>query len=175
VTLLETNRLMVSYVLNAGGLRVLPRVKDVTLPVAQSVSRIFALGGKNNGNLVAISEIPGEVLRLPAGDYRVQSRFAAGNAAAVTDVHVKAGRLTALDIDHKAGVARLSYVGSPQSDVQWNVRNGAGVAIASANGLQADVVLIPGTYTASANVGNEVLTATFDIAQGQARDILLGN
>ena len=39
----------------------------------------------------------------------------------------------------------------------------------------ADVVLRPGTYTASARVGGEILTATFAIATGEARDIILGN
>jgi hypothetical protein len=175
VTLLEANRLMVSFVLNAGGLRVLPRVKDMGLPNAPAISRVFALGGRQNGKLVAASQIPGEVLRLPEGDYRVESRFAAGNAAAVTDVHVKAGRMSAVDIDHKAGVARLSFVGSPQADVLWDVADDQGTPVATASGLAADVVLLPGTYTASARIGSETLSATFAISQGEARDILLGN
>ena len=114
VTLLEANRLMVSYVLNAGGIRVLPRVKDIGLTTSESRTRIFALSGKQSGKLVAVSEMPGEIVRLPEGDYRVESRFAAGNASAVIDVHVNAGRMTAVEIDHKAGLARLSFVGAPQ-------------------------------------------------------------
>ena len=175
VTLLESNRLMVSYVLNAGGLRVLPRVQDIGAPATPAVSRIFMLDGMDNGRLVAESLIPGEIIRLPEGDYRVESRFAAGNASAVTDVHVKAGRLSAIDIDHKAGLARLAFAGSPTAAVEWNVRDGAGLAIATATGLQADVVLRPGTYTASARIVSEILSATFEIATGQARDIILGN
>ena len=175
ITLLEANRIMVSFVLNAGGLRVLPRVRDVGLPAAGTEARVFALGGSHNGKLVAVSAIPGEIIRVPAGDYRVESRFAAGNAKAVTDVHVKAGRMSAIDIDHKAGIARLAFVGSPSADVQWNVEDKAGQKVAAAEGLNADVVLVPGTYTASAHIGGEVLTATFEIATGEARDILLGN
>jgi hypothetical protein len=175
ITLLETNRVMVSFVLNAGGLRILPRVKDIGLPTAKPLNRIYALGGKQNGTLVAVNQIPGEILRLPEGDYRVESRFTEGNARAVTDVHVNAGRMSAIDIDHKAGVARLAFVGSPQADVKWNVRNNEGQAIASTEGLNADIVLLPGTYTASAKVGSEVLSATFEIATGEARDIILGN
>jgi hypothetical protein len=175
VTLLETNRLMVSYVLNAGGLRILPRVKDVAHSTARAQSRIFALGGRQRGKLVALSEIPGEIVRIPEGDYRVESRFFAGNAAAVTDVHVRAGRMSALEIDHKAGIARLAFVGSPEADVRWNVSNHEGQSIAMLEGLNADIVLLPGTYTARAKVGSEILTATFAIAAGEARDILLGN
>jgi hypothetical protein len=175
VTLLEANRLMISYVLNAGGLRVLPRVQDMGLPASKAKSRIFALGGKQRGKLVAKSDIPGEIVRLPEGEYRVESRFEAGNAAAVIDVHVKAGRMSAIDIDHKAGIARLAFVGSPQADVRWNVADNQGMPIAAVAGLSADVVLLPGTYTASARVGSETLSATFEIAMGEARDIILGN
>ena len=175
VTLLETNRLSVSYVLNAGGLRVLPRVRDIGALTTPAISRIYELDARNNGKLVAESQIPGEIIRLPEGDYRVESHFAAGNASAVTDVHVKAGRLSAIDIDHQAGVARLVFAGAAEVDVEWNVRDGGGLAIATAQGQQADVVLRPGTYTASARVGTETLTATFDIATGEARDIILGN
>ncbi len=175
ITLLEANRLMVSYVLNAGGLRVLPRVQDIGLPAAKPRSRIFALGGKESGKLVAQSDVPGEIVRLPEGEYRVESRFEAGNAAAVIDVKVKAGRMSAIDIDHKAGVARLAFVGSPLADVRWNVADTQGLPIAAVAGLNADIVLLPGTYTASARVGSETLSATFDIATGEARDIILGN
>ena len=174
VTLLEGNRLMVSYVLNAGGLRILPRVKNVGLPAATPLSRIFALNNDERGKLVAVSDIPGEVIRIPEGDYRIESRFAAGNVDAVTDVHVTAGRMSAVEIDHKAGLARLAFAGAPATNVTWSVRNGNGLAVARAEGLNADVVLRPGTYTASAMAGGEVLTTTFDIASGQARDIILG-
>lgn len=175
VTLLEANRLMVSYVLNAGGLRILPRVQDVALITAKVKSRVYALGGIQTGQLVAMSDVPGEVLRVPEGDYRVESLFAEGNARAVVDVHVKAGRMSAVNIDHKAGIARLSFVGSPSAPVIWAVTDKNGLPVASIDGLSADVVLQPGTYTASARVGSELLSATFDIATGEARDIILGN
>ncbi len=175
VTLLEANHLMVSYVLNAGGLRVLPRVQEIGVTAIPAISRVFARDGVDSGKLVAESQIPGEIIRLPEGDYRVESRYAAGNASAVTDVHVKAGRLSAIDIDHKAGLARLAYAGAPGTEVEWNIRDNTGLAVISTQGQQADVVLRPGTYTASARVGAETLTATFDIATGEARDIILGN
>jgi hypothetical protein len=175
VSLLESNRLKVSFVLNAGGLRVLPRVKNQGLPPTGVKSRVFALGGRSDGKLVAESNVPGEIIRVPAGDYRVESRFAPGNAKAVVDVHVKAGKMSAIDIDHKAGIARLAFVGSPEARVRWAVSDRDGQPVAALEGLNGDVVLAPGTYTAKAEVGGETLTATFDIASGQARDILLGN
>ncbi len=143
VTLLEANRLMISYVLNAGGLRILPRLRDMGLPHSGTETRVFMLGGRHNGRLVAVSAIPGEVIRVPEGEYRIESRFASGNATAVTDVQVKAGRMSAIDIDHKAGIARLSFVGSPSADVQWQVMDQSGQRVAAAQGLAADMVLLP--------------------------------
>lgn len=175
VTLLEGNRLMVSYVLNAGGVRILPRLQDIGLPVTRPATRIFALGGKADGRLVAVSSLPGEIIRIPAGTYRIESRFTAGNASAVVDVNVKAGKLSAVEIDHKAGLARLVWPGNADEPVAWNISNTQGQTVAATEGAQADVVLLPGTYTASARVGSATRSATFRIASGEARDIILGN
>lgn len=175
LTLLEGNRLSVSFVLNVGGIRILPRVQGIGLPASPSHSRVYALSGLRKGELITQSEIPGEILRVPAGDYRVESRFDAGNAVAVADVKVKPGIMSAVEIDHAAGLARLAFVGAPSADVAWNVADDKGEALASFEGLSADIVLKPGTYTASASAGGEVLTAKFDIGAGESRDIILGN
>jgi hypothetical protein len=175
VTLLEGNRLMVSYVLHAGAIRILPRVQNIVAPGAAPDSRIYALEGRQRGRLVAISTVPGEVVRVPEGLYRVESAFDGGNARASTEVRVKAGRMSAVEIDHKAGVARLSYVGAPDAPVLWQLVDAKGQAVLAAEGLSAQAVLLPGTYTASARINGETLTATFAIAAGETRDIILGN
>jgi hypothetical protein len=175
VTLLEGNRLMVSYVLNAGGIRILPRVQNIGLPGATPESRIIALDGLQRGRLVAISAIPGEVIRVPEGRYRIESSFEGGNTSATTEVKVKAGRLSAVEIDHKAGLARLSFVGAPDATVLWHLTDARGAAVLAAEGLSASAVLVPGTYTASAQTASGTLTATFGIAVGETRDIMLGN
>ena len=175
LTLLEANRLIVSFVLDVGGIRVLPRVKGLGLAPTQTKSIVYALSGPNKGKLITISKMPGEILRVKAGDYRIESRFAAGNAVAVTDVHVKPGVMSAVEIDHVAGLARLSYVGAPDTVVSWLVTNEEGETLPAFDGLSASIVLKPGSYVAKAQIGNELLTASFDISAGQERDILLGN
>lgn len=175
VTLLEGNRLMVSYVLNAGGIRILPRLGALGLPVTHSQSRVFAMTRGEKGELVAKTSVPGEILRVPAGDYRVESSFETGNATAVADVHVNPGRMSAVEIDHAAGLARLAFVGAPDSDVHWLVEEQGGSAVLVSAGLTADMVLTPGVYTARATIGAETLTATFAIDAGETRDIILGN
>ena len=52
------------------------------------------------------------------------------------------------------------------------------VGVLTVGGTWHDIrgyVLKPGAYTAKAQIGTELLTASFDIAAGQERDILLGN
>ncbi|MFO1033090.1 MAG: hypothetical protein U1E15_03020 [Hyphomicrobiales bacterium] len=174
-TLLEGTSANLVFVLNAGALRVLPRVPGITTPDVASETRIFALTGKAQGKLVEESHVPGEIINLTAGQYRIESRMMMGNAVAVTDVKVKPGVISAVEIDHHAGLARLAYVGAPSAKVKWEIRRGPAVEISSIDGLNASVVLRPGSYTAVAHVGREELSATFQIEDGKARDIMLGN
>ncbi len=175
LSLQQGNRLMVSFVLDIGGIRILPRIKNIGLAPAQCRSLVYAVSGHNKGKLVTISNLPGEILRVEAGDYRIESRFSSGNAVAVADVHVKPGIMSAVEIDHAAGLARLSYVGAPDASVSWQVSDAKGETFPIPTGLSANVVLKPGSYIAKAKIGNEFLTASFEIAAGQARDIFLGN
>lgn len=174
-SLLEGTRMDMRFVLNAGALRVLPRIKGVEAPGLATSTRIFALTGKARGHMVQESATPGEVINLAAGQYRIESRFGEGNAEAVMDVKVTAGMMSAVEIDHRAGVARLAYVGAPNAMVTWEIRRGDETELSDISGLNASVALTPGEYVAIARVGTESLTASFQIREGEARDIMLGN
>ena len=175
LTLPEGNSIAVSFVLNAGGLRVLPVIKGIIATEIQSQTLVYALSGPERGKLVAHSKLPGEILKLAAGHYRIESRFGAGNTTAVTDVHIRPGIMSAIDVKHQAGLARLSFVGEPGAKVTWEVRSEAGPALASFEGIAQDLALKPGTYVAAAHVNGEILTAKFKIVAGEERDIMLGN
>jgi hypothetical protein len=165
-------RLMVSFILEAGGLRVDAKLAEADFPAVRPHLRVFALA---SDRLVAAEYVTGGIIGLPAGRYRVESKASAGNASAVADVEVKAGRVSTIVITHKAGLARLAFVGSPAAQVMWEVEDARGRPVASESGLNANLLLTPGTYTARAKVGDELLSATFRIAAGEARDIMLGN
>lgn len=175
VTLLAGNRVALSFVLDVGALRILPRVKGLGPSAAASKSLVYAASGIDAGKLITISETPGEVLRVSAGDYRVESQFPLGNATASTLVKVKPGIMSAIEIDHLAGLARLAFVGAPGSAVSWKITPDQGEALPPIAGLNAQVVLKPGRYVAEAHVGTETLSARFEIGVGQERDIMLGN
>jgi hypothetical protein len=70
ITVQPGTRIGMSFVMNAGALRILPRVKGIDQFGLASSSRIFALSGIEKGKLVATSTIPGEVLNVAAGTYQ---------------------------------------------------------------------------------------------------------
>jgi hypothetical protein len=174
VSIHKGTKLTINFVLNAGGLRVLPLVKGLGRTSFASESLVFALSGTSRGQLVTTSHIPGEVLKISAGDYRIESRFNSGNAVAITQVHVKPGIMSAIEIGHLAGVAHLSFIGTSEADVQWTITDESGTALPPLNGLEANLVLKPGHYVADAKVSGKILTTKFDIAVGETRDITLG-
>jgi hypothetical protein len=175
VRLTQGNSVAVNFVLNAGGLRVLPSLKGLAATGLKSKTFVYALAGIDKGKLVTHTEEPGELLKLPAGVYRVESRIGDGNTTAVTDVRIRPGKMSAVEVTHQAGLARLNFVGSPQAHVTWDIRAIEGEKLTSLEGLTHKLALKPGTYLAEAHVNGEILTAKFKITAGEERDIMLGN
>jgi hypothetical protein len=170
VNLQAGTKLGVTMVMNAGALRILPRVKGVAEYSVASTSNVFALNGIERGKLVATSSSPGEVLNVPAGDYRVESKFTSGNAVAVTDVHIRAGYTSAINIDHIAGVVKLMRTNAEALSTEWTVTDTKGQTITS---TMADFILKPGHYLASGKLNGRLIKAEFDIVAGQTQEIQL--
>jgi major membrane immunogen (membrane-anchored lipoprotein) len=170
LSLQQGTKVDVSFVLNAGGLRLLPRVKGINAAVANR-SMVYALTGIFKGQLITTSHNPGEVIKMSAGTYRIESRFDGGNAVAVTDVEVKAGKMTAVQIDHKAGLANLSIAGVDDADVQWTIIDENGATLPPISGAVATLVLKPGHYLVDATVAGTKRSTEFDIAIGQTQDV----
>jgi hypothetical protein len=159
------------FVLNAGALRVLPRIANIPTSAAAK-STVYALSGIEKGKLIASSRVAGRIFSLPAGTYRVKTEYENGNVAAVTDVRVKAGVMSAVDIDHKAGVAHLIYPGN--DDVTWKVKSVSGEELLPKGGATVSLILKPGQYLAEASVGMTTTSAKFKIENGEQREITLG-
>lgn len=170
VTLLEKQRLGVTFILNVGGVRVLPRLEGLGVPGTRSLTSIYAEGGRASGRLVAISENPGEILRLNAGRYRIESRFSPGNAVTTTEVFVKPGLMSAVEIDHHAGLARLSVSGEP-GDVVWHVETAAGEKLPNIAGSAAEIVLAPGVYRITASAAGNTWSRMVTIKTGVTQDV----
>jgi hypothetical protein len=173
LTVPQGSRLNISYILNTGALRILPRIKGTVGTDLASKSRVFALHGHLGGILVTTSSRPGEVLMLPAGDYRVESTFAGGNALAVTDVKVKPGIMSAIDIEHVAGLVTLHAGSTDGKESIWTVSSVDGKQIMESSGTSTTLVLRPGTYTATMTTPILKRNATFEVKAGERREIAL--
>lgn len=175
LTLLAGQRLGVTFVLNAGGLRVLPKLQQIGLPAARPFTSIYKVSGIDGGSLVAITEEPGEILRVGAGAYRIESRFQPGNASAMTEVTVKPGLLSAVEIDLSAGIARLAAPGADDREVVWFITDALGQALPGVPGPAADVVLKPGRYKLRTQIDGREKDSVFTIEPGKVSAIIQAN
>jgi hypothetical protein len=175
VTLDSQRRLSLIFNLNTGGIRVLSRV-TIEPPTAgfATAHRLFALSGRNRARLVAKNAKPGELLRLPAGTYRVESELTPGNAVAHAEVDVKPGMLSAVEIDHQAGVVRLGLAKPLHHGFTWQVIDARGRIAAEAAATSLNVVLTPGRYQARATSGEVTFSSEFTVAAGRSLNIILG-
>ena len=175
VTLLAGQRLAVTFVLNVGGLRILPKLKQLGLPAARPFTSIYRSSGIDGGTLVAITEEPGEILRLGAGSYRIESRFQPGNAQAVTEVTIKPGLLSAVELDMTAGIARLDASEVGEREVYWIISDATGESLPGIPGPTADVVLKPGRYVLRTLIDGVEKVSTFTIEPGHVSNIIQAN
>jgi hypothetical protein len=171
IALPKSSALNISFVMNAGALRVLPALKDIPRNDIQSTSKIYALDGQFRGQLVATADIGGEVMVMTAGKYRVETAYKPGNVSAVTDVAVKPGVMSAANISHLAGI--ITFVA--ENDEQWSVQAPDGNTIAEINGRSVPFVLKPGLYTATKKSAVFNRTLNFEVKAGQQSELTLND
>ncbi|HKG75620.1 MAG TPA: hypothetical protein VKA79_15375 [Aestuariivirgaceae bacterium] len=172
ITLDPERRQSIAFNLNVGGLRVLSRLA-ADVPVSFSTShRIFALTGTSRAHLVAEDAVPGDLLRLPAGRYRIESHLEPGNAVARAEVEVKPGMLSAVEIDHKAGIASFAVANDAQARA-WHILSPSGQIAATVDGAAPAVVLAPGTYWVQAAAGAHTMTRSFTVSAGRHVQVTL--
>ncbi len=142
VVLTRGQHLGLTFVFNVGGLRTLSTLGSEPLPrKVRAVHRAYAVNGASSGKLIATSDQQGGLMRLGAGTYRLESEIEPGNTVTHTEVTIKPGILTSLNLDHEAGIA---VVDAPDG-VPWSVgsleknwqRSGIGAGV---------LTLAPGRY-----------------------------
>jgi hypothetical protein len=164
-------RVGVTLILHVGGVRALSLVDDRYVPTSVTAAhRIYALSGPQSGQRLTATD-QGEVARLGAGDYRVESRFEPGNAVAETMVAIKPGILSSLEISHLAGLVRVEFPRGGEDD-SFEVRAVDGGWVWRGRGPGGDLVLAPGRYEARALTG-EARTVGFEVSQGDSIVVLL--
>ena len=167
-----------TFVLNAGGLRVLSHLVFVDAPRGTAATH-FVYSGETDENgmrqLIAKSETQGEIIRLNAGKYRVISRLGGANSVVSTDVDVSPGVLTAVEVNHKAGVLSLEIAAAAgkAEDVNLVVFDTDGRLVVRMRGGAAFAVLAPGSYTITAELDGRKSTEDVDIRIGETKNLRL--
>jgi hypothetical protein len=143
VKLIEGQHLGYTFIFNVGGLRTLSTLGKEPLPgKVKAIHKAYAIGGIASGQLIATSEVPGGLMRLGAGKYRLESEIEPGNTVTQTDVSIKPGILTTIQLDHHAGTATVD---APDF-TSWTLEDTQSQWRATGTGLKI-LTLAPGTYT----------------------------
>jgi len=183
ISILPKTRIELTFVLNVGGLRTLSRVAGLDASHYSTASHsIIALRDNQPEKLITSSSNQGEIIRLAAGQYRIESRFDNGNTLAIANVTIKPGILTSLNIDHQAALAKLSLLSakpvSGDLPVSWKVHSHQGNWTKTGKNhnpaQNPTMILAPGRYTFSARFGTSKYSRTVSLSQGKATIIVLG-
>ena len=167
----------VTFILNAGGLRVVPALAFLDPPEGVNAKHwVFeAADDRGSRRLFAETDRPGEVIRLNAGTYHLVSRFGDANAVVEADVTVRPGMLTEVEINHKAGIVHLGFArhdtDGPSETVQWQINDSNGAVIMRADGARISQILAPGAYIAAVDYGGRKFEARFEIDIGETREV----
>lgn len=172
-------RIDATFILNAGGLRILPALAFMDTPEGVAAKHwIFAAVPDENGRrrLFAQSDVIGEVIRLNAGTYSLVSRFGNANAVVETDVTIRPGMLTAVEINHKVGLVTLRLSGAAQETasggpVKWQLVDSGGAIVFRAEGRETAQVLLPGRYRAMAEYRGKSYTSEFTVEIGEKKTV----
>ncbi len=175
ITIEPGHRIALTFILNVGGIRALSRVHKLDLPAGISTRHaIYALSGHGKGRLIATGFDQGQVFRLGAGKYRIESRFSPGNTIAQHTVTVKPGILNSTELAHQAGLARITVGASLNAAVAWEIRNLDGSWTSGHTTPETALVLAPGDYEIKAIVNGTVVRQRFAIGQGDYQHVRVG-
>jgi hypothetical protein len=162
------------FVLNAGGLRLIPALASGEPISDKAVSYdIYSDERDKHGQRVRVmgGAKPGLVTRLNAGIYSVVGTYGDANAVARADVTVEAGKLTEATLTHAAARVTFKLVaqagGDAIADTQWIVVNVRGETVKESVGALPTHILAPGTYTVSARNAGEIFNRTVSVQAGQ--------
>jgi hypothetical protein len=173
LTLLPAQRMGIIFTLDVGGIRVLPRVEGIGLPAIATQTAVYATSGPEAGRQIALSKVPGEIIRVGAGAYRVETQFTPGNTVMSAKVTVKPGIMSAIEVDHVAGIARLIAGGEKTGDTLWLITDAEGASLPPISGTVAEVVLKPGNYVAEFMRGGTTKRVSFTMSAGEQRNVTL--
>lgn len=167
-----------SFVLNAGGLRVLIKVAGghkLAAPAAHYDLYSDERDQSGERRRVMSNARPGLITRLNSGIYHIVSRLGDANALVAAEVAVEAGKLTEAIVSHEAAKVTLKLVqsvaGEAHADTESVLMTESGDVIKETAGALPTHVLAPGSYSVSARRGGRLYTRTFNLKSGDNVEI----
>lgn len=163
----------VRFVLNAGGLRLIPVLANGEAANTKLISFDVESDERDEHGQrtrVVTAARAGLVLRLNAGIYSVVSKYGDANAIARADVSVEAGKLSEVTLKHAAGSVSFKLVtragGDAIADTQWGVATPQGELVKDASGALPNYILAPGAYVVRARHAGRSYTRNFAVKAG---------
>lgn len=163
-------------IIGAGALRLSAAIGGIPIAPARVTFSIFVpIGNDLEGRLVQANVRPGDLVRVPEGNYHIVSNYGDTNAITRTDLRVDSGRVTDATIAHRAATVTLKLVTAPGSEAlagtAFSVLTPGGDVIREAIGAFPQVILAEGDYVVIARQDNRVYTHEFRVETGLDRDI----
>lgn len=163
-----------SFILNAGALRLQGTAADRIIPDSR-ITYAVSTGPGPGGAVIVENARAGRILRLPAGEYYVNSRYGEANAFMTGDVKIEAGRLTEVTMKHRAAQITLKLVSAPGGEAlantAWTVLTPGGDTVQESIGAFPIMVLGAGDYTVIARNDGKIYNARFSVDTGKDREV----
>jgi hypothetical protein len=161
------------FVLNAGGLRIVPLLVSGERASEKLVSFYVESDERDEygqRTKIVAGAKAGIVLRLNAGIYSIVSTYGDANAVARAEVSVEAGKLSEVTLTHPAAQVSFKLVtrggGDAISETEWSVANGQGDTVKESSGALPSHILAPGTYVARAKHAGRLYKRDFAVKAG---------
>lgn len=174
--------------LAVGAIEVRGLLGDTPIPPDKLVFSIFVPEHNNpEAKLVVTGAKPGQVIRLPEGDYHVVSTYldttGVGSLTPVTntnsvvsaDLRVQAGKVVQATLRHRAAMLILKLVNAPGGEALANtsftILTPGGDVIRELIGAFPSLILAEGDYVAIARHDAKTFQAEFKVQSGTDRDV----
>ncbi|MDB5509185.1 MAG: hypothetical protein JWL93_1654 [Hyphomicrobiales bacterium] len=179
--------------LNAGALMVVATLGDTPIQPNRLTLAVYVPERTGSeAKLVAPNAKPGEMIRLPEGNYRIVSTYLdpnvtstapgadgtpanATNSVVTAEVRVESGKLTETTVRHRASVVTLKLVHTPGGEALANtsftVLTPGGDVIREMIGAFPSLVLAEGEYFVIARRDGKTHQATFTVQSNLDREI----
>jgi hypothetical protein len=161
------------FVLNAGGLRVVPVLRNGETANDKAVTYDVQSDERDqHGERIKVvtAAKAGVVLRLNAGIYSIVSTYGDANALARADVTVEAGKLSEVTLAHAAAKVTFKLVtrrgGDAIADTQWSLATAQGERVKQSSGALPTHFLAPGAYVVSAKHAGRHYQRAFNVKSG---------